>query len=304
MTDAYLLLTPILMFFVVALVGFVGCHLLFDLEEVPDVIPGPTGLEAIAGDGRVDLTWNLLANATEYYVERRDGMKPFAQISLTLDATTMSYPDTTVTNGVTYTYQVRARVNGRVTGESNRKTVTPGVDAVLKFIKQFTPGMLRSFAGWVGMGITVADRPVLVQKLARIYVPGNGTPNPSSHTVKLVHGFAPFADVPNGSVVVDFDGMGTGVDSDRFKYVQLTMPVTLQPMTEYFIISEEMSPGDEFHDSPGTRVTEREPANSLIVSRVYAVNGDGMGNYTTALPSMTFDLIYGPLNFQYSLPSP
>lgn len=298
MTDAYLLLTPILMFFVVALVGFVGCDLLFNLEEVPDVIPGPTGLEAIAGDNRVDLKWNLLTNATAYYVDRRDGMKPFKQISMTLDETTMDYPDLTAMNGITYTYQVRAQVGNRVTSPSNPKTVTPGVDALLKFITQFTPGMLRTFNGWVGMGITVADRAVLVQKLARIYVTGNGNPvTHTHHTVKLVNGSSPFDDVPNGSVDVEFDGMGTDVDADGFKYVQLPSLVELQPFTEYFIITQEMDPGDQFHDAD-TRVT----AHETVMSRVYAVNGDGMGNYTTSLPSMTFDVIYGPVNFQYSLP--
>jgi hypothetical protein len=39
MTDPYLLLTPVLALAVLALARFVGCHLLFDLEPVPDYEP-------------------------------------------------------------------------------------------------------------------------------------------------------------------------------------------------------------------------------------------------------------------------
>jgi hypothetical protein len=37
MTDPYLLLTPVLALAVLALARFVGCDLVFDLEEVPPV---------------------------------------------------------------------------------------------------------------------------------------------------------------------------------------------------------------------------------------------------------------------------
>jgi hypothetical protein len=73
-------------------------------------------------------------------------------------------------------------------------------------------------------------------------------------------------------------------------YAPLAAPVTLNAGADYYLISQELAGGDQFLDSNTTVTT------TAVVSKVYAVNGDGAGNYTT---SPTPGTIYGPLDLQY-----
>ena len=57
MSDPYLLLTPILMLGVLALVRFIGCNQIFGLDETVLIADPPDSVTAVAGDGRVDLSW-------------------------------------------------------------------------------------------------------------------------------------------------------------------------------------------------------------------------------------------------------
>ncbi len=289
MSDAYLLLTPLLMLAVVALVGFVGCDALFGLDPVKPPLPGPTNLQAIAGDNRVDLSWDPYTGASDFFVYRSAMNEPRARLQPAVAGTITAFTDMTAANGTPYVYDVTARVSGSESSSSNTVTVTPGVDALIKFITITTHVTLQRFGGWVGMGIHVATRDLMIQKLGRFFAPGNG----GTHRVKIVNGVAPFADVAGAFVMVAFDG--TGVDMDGFKYEQLGTLIRLNANTDYYIISEETATGDQFYDSIDTRVTERTD----VASRVYAVNGDGVGNYNT---SPLDDFVYGPLNFQYSFP--
>src|SRR6185503_14020039 len=61
--------------------------------------------------------------AVKYEVLRKSGNNEFAKIG---ETTELTYRDTTVQNGTTYSYQVRAVAAGGETGEpSNIVTVTP-----------------------------------------------------------------------------------------------------------------------------------------------------------------------------------
>jgi hypothetical protein len=75
-----------------------------------DIFPPavPTGLNASAGVGAVELAWNRNTESDfkEYRVLRAEGSGPFAQISAGLDAPL--YSDTKVQSGETYRYRVIA----------------------------------------------------------------------------------------------------------------------------------------------------------------------------------------------------
>ncbi len=82
------------------------------LSEIRSVVyalhskpPLPTGLTATAGNGRVSLAWNAVADATSYKVKRSASSNgPYATVASGLTAA--SYTDTGLTNGVTCYYVV------------------------------------------------------------------------------------------------------------------------------------------------------------------------------------------------------
>jgi hypothetical protein len=77
----------------------------------------PVGLAAIAGDGQVQLAWNVSSGATSFNLYRgvsSGGENPTPVVS---GLTTTNYTDTAVTNGQTYYYTVTA-INPTLGGES------------------------------------------------------------------------------------------------------------------------------------------------------------------------------------------
>jgi VCBS repeat-containing protein len=87
----------------------------------------PTNLSATAGDGVVDLDWddNSEPDLASYSVYRDTSSGgPYSQIDSGVSAS--SYPDTSVTNGVTYYYVVTAvDVSSNESGYSNEANATP-----------------------------------------------------------------------------------------------------------------------------------------------------------------------------------
>ncbi|HEY8165662.1 MAG TPA: hypothetical protein VIF83_08930 [Gemmatimonadaceae bacterium] len=283
MTDTYLLLTPLLMLAVVALVGFVGCDSLFGLDHVDPVPPAPTNLTALAGDNRVDLSWDAYAGASVMRVKRGESHGNYMMLDPPLAGTTTSFVDMTAQNGITYFYVVVAYVGSNVSNNSNEVVVTPGVEAFITFVTSESLGTLGNFGGWVGMGIQIGARALTVRTLGRYICPNNT----GDHRIKIVDG-ATKADIPGAVVTaVSPDPMG------KYKYGTLASSVVLNPGAEYYIISEETATGDQFYGSVDTSV-----GTSGDASRVFAVNGDGMGQYATgSIPNF----VYGPMNFQYNI---
>jgi hypothetical protein len=119
MIDPFVILTPILLLGVVALLGFVGCDVVFGLKEFYD---GPTNLRAVAGfDAQVTLTWDAAPDATSYEIVRKDNVS-----TVTIPAMGTSFTDTSVTIETKYSYTVHGFVDGRATVDSNAVTATPG----------------------------------------------------------------------------------------------------------------------------------------------------------------------------------
>jgi hypothetical protein len=283
MSDVYLILTPVLTLLIVALVGFVGCDIVFGLDRVDDPL-NPRNLQLTPDNMRIDLTWDHPSNGmpSGYKVERGDQPNSFP-LQRDVGLVT-SFSDTTdIVNGMTYYYRVAAFRDGSVAGYSEEKMVVAGYTGLTALVTGITIGSLRSdFTGFVGMGFQVAGAPLTVSRLGRFKAPGNSR----THVLKLVDA-ATMADVPGGSVTVDMSSTATAM---AFVYVDLPAAVTLAAGAEYFLISQEQTGMDDWFDS-NTKIS-----TTNVVTRVFAVNGDGAGNYTRASLN---DFVYVPLDLQY-----
>lgn len=293
MSDWYLLLTPILMLGVVALLGFVGCDVVFGLDEVRPVppLPAPTNFQAVAANGKVNLSWDAYTGAIVFKIMRRMENEVFTLLDSVVGMR-VDYEDPAVTNGTKYYYQLIATVGSRDTMAAEADA-TPGLGVLVPFVDSETRGTRRNdFTGWVGMGITVGTSPLKVKTLGRWRLSPNpaipGDPgNTGTHVVKIFDKTAN-ADVPGATVMVAFNT----ADAETYKYIALPDVVILAAGRDYYIVSRENAGGDEFHDSVNTTVTPTAGA----ASRVYAVNGDDLGNYNEGPPD---GRVYGPLSFQY-----
>ncbi|MGV3719710.1 MAG: S8 family serine peptidase [Actinomycetota bacterium] len=88
----------------------------------------PTGLQATAGDRRVSLTWNPVAGATGYTVQRSTTSgSGFTAVASGLTAA--GYTDSGVTNGSTYYYVVAASNSAGVSGASAQVSASPSATA-------------------------------------------------------------------------------------------------------------------------------------------------------------------------------
>lgn len=274
--EHYLLLTPLLTLLVVALVGFVGCDIVFGLDRV-DYAP-PKNLTFERSSNRIDLSWGPPTEgpAPTQYDIKRGGVSGSYDITFTVAASQTVYSDLTAINGVTYFYKVFNDQAG-----SNEVEVPPAFTGLTSLVTSNNPSAPRNnFTGFVGMGIRVGAIPMIVKTLGRMAVADGG----SSHLMKIVDG-ATKADIPGGSATV-LPAPGTAM---TFVYAPLPAAVTLNPGQDYYIVSREQDMGDQFFDS-STAVT-----TTGAVTMVYAVNGDN-GIYTV---SPVQGMIYGPVDIQY-----
>ena len=137
----------------------------------------------------------------------------------------------------------------------------------------------NDFTGWVGMAVTIGNSPLNVTALGRMVAAGNS----GSHTIKLVS--AAGVDVAGGSVTVNTLGNAAGA----FAYAALSSPVTLNPNTTYYIVSQETSGGDFWCDFNTTLQT-----NPVAVANpVY-----GSGTIYSVVPN-SIGQSYVPLDFKF-----
>ncbi|MGV3723889.1 MAG: fibronectin type III domain-containing protein, partial [Actinomycetota bacterium] len=85
----------------------------------------PGGLEATAGNRKVDLSWaDNSALESGFRIERKDGANAFTPLH-TVAAGVRSYSDASVTAGVSYTYRVLATSASGDSAPSNESSATP-----------------------------------------------------------------------------------------------------------------------------------------------------------------------------------
>ncbi len=89
--------------------------------EEPVAPSAPANLKAVAGEGKVTLTWDAVDGAEQYKIRRHNGTSWSDYQSVT----TNSYVDTNVTNGTTYKYSVYAIADGLTSQASATVSATP-----------------------------------------------------------------------------------------------------------------------------------------------------------------------------------
>jgi hypothetical protein len=105
----------------------------------------PTGLTAVPGDRRVDLTWNASPEPDVVGYRLYRGLTAGGPYAAVADTTEPLYPDTGLTNGVTYFYVVGARDARFESGPSNEAAATPqapsgGLPAEVRFSPDVVAG--------------------------------------------------------------------------------------------------------------------------------------------------------------------
>lgn len=276
MIDSYLLLAPLLLLPIVLLLAFTGCD--YDPPRAP---PGPVVpvLDAVAGEGRVELSWPADAAAEEFRVKRGEASGVHTQIATVLDPE-FSYIDRDVINGTTYFYVVTAVGAGGETPPSNEERATPNTGLLTSFITNTVLGGTVSATGSFGMTIQVGPSPLIVKTVGRAIAPGNS----QFHVVRIIDA-ATGADVPGSVVPISTAGGTVG----QFVYGPVSGTVTLQPGAAYFIVSEETAGGDLFHNHDTT----------IETSTVATVIGSARTGAPEVFTDATGLIAYGPVDFQY-----
>lgn len=281
----------------------------------------PGFLTLTPGSGSsVVLNWaDFTSDETAFQIERRAANGVWMLIQTTaVDVTT--FTDTTSLPGVIYDYRIRAltpagasswatvplithsgaaSITGAITSTNgvtfNRADAPPQQAYVPTGLMYFTPAstfassvtlstsaLRNNFNGWLGMKMTTGAAPVVVRELGRWVVSGNS----ASHTLKIVNATTNI-DVPGASAVVNTAGASVG-----FAYAPLAMPVTLAANTAYYLVSSEVSGGDQWYEGNNTLTYAASVAT--VNQSVYSSNG------TTYTLSYSANNTYIPLNFRYS----
>ena len=293
MRDYYLLLAPLLTLLVVSLVGFVGCHWLFNLEEVEPPKPpppAPTGLRAEPGDGKVVLWWDTYSGAAADKLTLNMGEAPGEIL--------MSRPYTNVStigdewdglvNGTTYYFTLTATADNVESAPSEEVSAVPGLYGVVSpFLNQTQLGSLRQFDAWMGVRITTGGSDQTLRALGR-WFDANAM---GSHDLRIAAVAAPMTVLATVTVT-----KSAPAAQGDFVYANLASTIQLAANTEYLVTSRERPADDPFHDSDLTRVAI---ADSMAGSDVRAAFGDDAGSYTVA---PTPGAAYGPVNLLYTRP--
>lgn len=113
-----------------------------------------------------------------------------------------------------------------------------GLPALHSFLSDQGAGWTTNgFSGYLGMQFTTGATALTVTHLGRLFLSGNS----GTHSIKLVKA-SNGSDVPNGAVTLSMAGGTPGT----YKISALPAPVTLQPGTTYYVLSEETLGGDSW----------------------------------------------------------
>ncbi len=290
MIDSFVLLAPIYLLGVIALLGFVGCHWVFQLERDPPKTPA--NINVVEGDGRVTLSWDREAAADRYELQRRVGQPGVVPDSYelleiideeelpTINGQLTYLDEDGVTNGVTYHYVIRARNPEKMSDFSGDIEATPH-SPFGPFVKDFTPGTVRAGEdSWFGIGFTVVAPGVTVQKLGRLYRTGNN----GMHEMRIIDA-ATMQTLGTATVTPASEPL------NGFRYGNLPSGVPLTVNHSYFVLSREKTGGDNFL-TQDTMLTETR--TEAMVTHV--VESLALVAFS-ATPATARS--FGPVNFQY-----
>ncbi len=199
--------------------------------------------------------------------------------TVTVTATSVASPTSSVTAIINLIPPSPPGSGNQSTGSSS--TGGSGVASGSGFITSLALGTLRNtYSGWVGMAIAVGNAPITVTSLGRMVAPGNiGT-----HSLKIVNA-ASGADVLGSMTSVNTSGAPSG----SFLYGALAASVTLNANTNYYILTQETSGGDQWYDLNTT--LQNNPAATIT--------GPGYSSGTSYITATGYPgHSYGPVDFR------
>ena len=149
-----------------------------------------------------------------------------------------------------------------ISAVANDSTGTPGTAPGVGITISNSPALITSVpggapagnqSGWLGMKFTVGPTPIAVNALGRIFAPGNS----GAHTVKLVLA-SNESDVPGGSATVNM----AGGSASHYTFTPLPAPVVLSANTAYYLVSQEVSGGDQSYSYSAVTSTNAATVNA------------------------------------------
>ncbi len=136
------------------------------------IFTAPTGLSATAGNGQVNLNWNVVPSANGYNL-KRSTTSGIGYVTVAGAFAGTNFADLTVSNNTTYYYVVSAVSGGSESGNSPEVSATPQLPVISGVISNFgfeTPGIstyqynpsgaswtFTALSGSTGSGITAND---------------------------------------------------------------------------------------------------------------------------------------------------
>jgi Fibronectin type III domain len=269
MSDAYLLLTPLLMLGVLALVRFVGCNLVF--QAVPDPIDAPQNVIATPGNQSVTLSWDPLEEATGYVIKQGEVPNEPNPVVIPVPDLNTAHTVQNLSNGTTYFFRVVGTQNETEGEPSDEVSATPA----LGLIAFKTLGTKRNnFTGDVGMVIQIGASALVAVGLGRVFVAGNS----GVHRLRIadsVNGIS----LPGAEVTIDLAAAPAAIDGE-FVYAIFPAPVILNGSTEFYVFTGEIDGGDQWFDQDTTVLTSNVATVTNAVSSLGAtfVRSGGAGH--------------------------
>jgi len=191
-----------------------------------------------------------------------------------------SYSFTGLSNG---SYTVTPSKSGFTFSPASAQVTVNGANqAAVNFTASSTgPPLRNNLSGFGGMQFTVGSSALLVSSVGRICVAGNS----GTHTVELVS-VTSGSVVPGGSATVSMLNCAGG----QFVYANLSSPITLQAGSSYYLVSSELSGGDQWYDLGAIP----PPADVSVTNAIYS-SGSGW------VPGGGANMSYVPPSFQYTV---
>lgn len=99
--------------------------IIFPASTAPSIYNPPQNLTAVTGNGFVNLSWQLPVSGTP------TGYKIYKNSNLLTTVTALSYNDTDVVNGVTYSYYLKAVYSGGESDPTDIVEATPSINTII-----------------------------------------------------------------------------------------------------------------------------------------------------------------------------
>jgi len=307
MSDAFLLLTPILLLLVVGLLLFLGCGRVGFNPPDP-----PGGLTAVGRcEPRIEVSWGDVSGVGTYDLIRTDkGNNPI------YSGSTASYWDQDLSGLSPYysqpnpCYRVRVNLmNGGISNYSDPVCANPPPAQPVLSVPQGSLILQSNLTTFLGMWFQLGANPATILEvcaLGRFWAPGNGMnpdPTKTSHLIRIVDAVRD-VDVASATVSTVPGAPGCFMDPNAsYVYTLLTPPVVLKAdsvntVGDFYVVSQEIDTSKDAN--PELCGDGTTPVATLSTASGF-VMGSVLGNTGGWTVAQRGSFCYGPVNFRYRI---